>query len=217
MSSDKRRNTRNKSNLWQSVILIVVCFLLCFLFIGGITYARYVDDWSGRLNTDVAQWNIKVNGISLADTAAASKIDVELITVKDGVDTPSAIIEPGQSGYFEITINPCATEATATEDATPATEVSFTYTITVNTDAFPDGMSITGYSISNKSSVLATGTAMTVTRTVELPSGSAFTENDIHTVRFNWSWGESSEYDEDTKYFVSVSVSAEQYFGGQTA
>ena len=218
MSLHRQNNTHDKNNARLWILSVGVCLLLCVLLIGGISFARYVGDWNGRLDAEIAQWNIKVNGVSLADTAAASKIAVTMYTQNGDGHAPSEIIEPGQSGYFDIEINPCATEATETADATPATEVSFTYTVALNTDAMPTGMRITGYSLSDGSgNVLTSGTETTVSRTVELPKAGAFTKDDIHTVRFTWEWETGSDYDEDPDYYVYVIVSAEQYFGGQTA
>lgn len=207
MSLHRRGNVQNKNSARQWIILAVVCFLLCVLFIGGISYARYVESRSGRLEMNVAQWKMKVNGILLADTAAASKITVEFVPVESGVAVPSEKIKPGQSGYFDIEIDP------------NGTETSFTYRIKADIakSYLPNGMSIDGYSVSGDAPVeFDVGAERAVEGTMALPEAGIFSTDDKVTIRFFWTWADV-EFDEYAEYDIVVTAVVVQYCGEQTS
>lgn len=203
MLPHKRNDFNNKNNAKQWLIIAVACFLLCVVFICGISFARYVDGWNGRFDADVAQWKIKVNGISLADTAAASKIAVTMLP--DTVDSTVAAgkIKPGQTGYFNVEIDP------------DGTETSFSYTVEADVvmSKLPAGMSIDGYSINGGSRIeFAVGADRVVEDTVTLPDAGIFTPGDKITVRFYWTWRDVA-YDEFDEYSIVVTAVVTQYVG----
>lgn len=205
MSLHRRYNAHRKSNAWQWIILIVVCFLLCVLFIGGISFARYVGEWNGRLDANVAQWNMKVNGVSLADTAAASKIAVSMVPDPGDGTASSGKIKPGQSGYFDIEIDP------------EGTQVSFSYAVTLDTRFLPEGMSVTQYSMdggTNKTDLPADNCVRGNILLSETESG-IFTSDHKLAMRFYWTW-EDVAFNENGEYKLVVNASVQQYLGETT-
>lgn len=177
---------------------IAVCLLCGVVLLSGISFARYYGEWDGNLGADVAQWSMKVNGVSLADAAVASEISITL--VKDGEpSSPEGKIAPGQTGYFDIEIDPTGTE------------VSFTYQITAG-GALPNGMSLTGYTIAGAKTDFAPDAPKTVQKTVTLPKAGKFEATDKITVRFHWKW-DDADFDQSKEYNVTVTATVEQYCG----
>lgn len=203
---NKRNDTNSEDNARLRLILAVACLLLCVLLMGGITFARYFGDWNGSLETDVAQWKIKVNGVSLADTASASKITIDdcFYVVDNGVATKNpSIIRPGQSGYFDVEIDP------------DGTQTSFTYKMTLDARYFPDGMRVAEYSVDGgENKTIPADSCVTGDVFLSTASdGTVFTSANKLTVRFFWEWDENADFNEDADYWFSVNVSVEQYLG----
>lgn len=202
MSLRERYNVRNKGSLTRWIVSVAVCFIAAF-FLFAPTLARFANEWNGRFGTQVAQWNIKVNGVSLSDTAAASSIPIDFYL--DEATTPTSIVKPGQSGHFDIEI-----------DST-GTETSFSYTVGISAASrLPNGMSI--YYLNGETKVdFDAATGMTLSDDVKLPASGQFGESDIRTLRFYWKWDDVT-FEEFDAYSIVVAVSAVQYFveGGQT-
>lgn len=73
----------------------------------GISFARYVANWYGNMDTDIAQWNIKVNDVLLTKTSA---VPIKLY-YRDGdtyteSNSTTNLLRPGQSGYFDVELDP---------------------------------------------------------------------------------------------------------------
>lgn len=206
MSLHRRHTIHKKCDAWQWIFFVVVCFLLGVLLC-GVSFAGYVGDWNGRIDANVARWNIKVNGVSLADTAAASKIAVEFFPVENDVAVPSEKIKPGQSGYFDIVIDP------------EGNETSFTYSVKADIakSKLPNGMVKYGYSVNDGAKVeFADGADRSVENTVNLPRDGIFTAADKIEVRFYWIWNDVV-FDGFAEYDIVVTAAVVQYCGEKDA
>ena len=98
-----RYNSRRKNSNLKLYLFLAVLFIL------STTLARYANVSNFGISTQIAKWSIKINGEQLTsdkdtlDTKIQLNIDNQL---NDG------IIRNGDTGYFEIEIDPRGTEVT---------------------------------------------------------------------------------------------------------
>ena len=117
------------------VILLLVGLLL-FQIIQ--TYAKYLTTASGSTNIAVAEWNVKVNQISITDQT--SDISATIVPVFPGTSHIAAnIIAPTAEGYFDLNFD------------FSDVDVSLSYTINmeVNEDSPVQDLVATGYAIND--------------------------------------------------------------------
>ena len=112
-------------------ILFVLAFLFLIVLIGSYSYSKYRSDVTGEASTDVAKWNITVNGCNISkpdetdETCFASETNDTDGTVtilknfsitefsygnSDLNNVEKDKIAPGSSGEFAIKIKPNDTE-----------------------------------------------------------------------------------------------------------
>ena len=135
-------------------LLIILTFLFAVIILGSYSYSKYRSDITGEAKTDVAKWNISVNGCYIAKPSNNSDSTCYLETVNQSTGAVTVVrnfkitefvinnngngnvvdgkIAPGSSGTFNIKIKP------------NDTEVSFRYTI--NSHIEDDNLSLS-YSI----------------------------------------------------------------------
>lgn len=113
--------------------LLFYSFLALFLFSYN-TLARYTTYSINAVTADVAKWIIQINNIEISkDTQEISNI-IDLVPSSETKTTENKLA-PGQSGYFDIAINPAGTE------------VALEYTITLDITNVPTGITFKGYKL----------------------------------------------------------------------
>ncbi len=118
-------------------IVVILAFLFLIVLIGSYSYSKYRSDVTGQASSDVAKWNITVNGCNISKPDTTNSACFESVDNGDGTVTilrnfkisefsynnnnnnnvVNTKIAPGSSGQFVIRIRP------------NDTEVSFKYTI----------------------------------------------------------------------------------------
>ncbi len=134
MNLNERYKARHTKRLKR--FLSFYSFLALFLFSYN-TLARYTVFSTNTVNTHVAKWIIKINNLEIAnDTQEVSNI-IELVPSTE-TKTKDNKLAPGQSGYFDIAINPAGTE------------VALEYTINLDIANIPTGITLEGYKINRR-------------------------------------------------------------------
>lgn len=206
MSLHERYNAFTKRNIKQWLVLVIVCVLSAFFLIFGSSLARYTADWNGHLGTGIAQWKIQINGVTLSDDSVASALHVTLIPDTDVIPEYPEKIKAGQTGHFDVKIDPAGTQ------------VSFSYRVAVDlvNSKLPHGMHIDAYSVTvgeNIGSTIAfSKDDKSVGGVIALPVGGIFTTDNSVTVRFYWTW-EDVDFDEFAVYDIVVTATVQQYLG----
>ena len=102
----------------RRTIIILLIVLICIIYLAAsTTYTSYESNTSAKVESDIANWNIKVND-TLITTATTQEINIDTINwntehIREGTAAP------GTSGSLEITIDPTDTD------------VSFDYELTI--------------------------------------------------------------------------------------
>lgn len=140
-------------------ILIIIILLIILMFNIIQTYAKYLSVASGTANIAVAEWNIKVNNISIKDNQDISNTIIPVFPGTSNI--ASNIIAPTAEGYFDINL-----------DFTDA-DVSFTYTIhtSVSSESPVQDLVTTGYSLDNGAKITFPAYDTPITETISLNSG----------------------------------------------
>lgn len=107
-----------KSKYLEFVVSTILIILL-LIFILSSTYARYRSTKEFELNSNVARWNIKLNGNSLSDTAADFSTIVTPV-FPGNTNIAANVIAPKAEGYFDLVID------------YSEVDVSFTYSFNIN-------------------------------------------------------------------------------------
>ena len=93
----------NKKRDLRFVILFVVIVSCCLIYLFQSSYAKYRRGVSGRVSSEIASWNIKVNGEDIMDkkelTTTIEPTFLETENSNEGV------IAPGVEGYYLVTID----------------------------------------------------------------------------------------------------------------
>ena len=115
--------------------LALMSLFYCVTFMQD-TYAKYVSSATANAGLTIARWSILVN---TQDVVEESDFTETISPVFAGsTNIKSDVIAPTASGYFDIIING------------ENTDVSFTYTISIDTsDCVVEDLVITNYSIGN--------------------------------------------------------------------
>lgn len=117
------------------LLLLVIILLSLLTFIAIKIYAKYLTTADGNAQMKIANWNIKVNDLSIKNNTDISNTIVPIFPGNDNI--AENIIAPTAEGYFDLNF-----------DFTGA-DVSFTYKITtsVNENSSVKDLVATGYSI----------------------------------------------------------------------
>lgn len=95
--------TDTKKKDLKFIILFIVLVSCCLLYLFQSSYAKYRRQINGSVSSDIASWNIKVNGEDIANkktlTTTIEPTFLETENTKEGV------IAPGVTGYYTITID----------------------------------------------------------------------------------------------------------------
>lgn len=123
-------------------------FALTLLFYSSL--ARYIAVTENTPTIDVASWKIEVNG---NDISGEETVTNQITLVPNGESkTTDDKLAPGQTGYFDIIVNP------------EGTDVAIEYSITIDTSNLPTGIVLTTYEIVEDGDTGSFGTDYSITR-----------------------------------------------------
>lgn len=89
-------------------IALIIVILICLLYLkGNSTYTSYESEVTGNVESDIADWKIKVND-TLITTETEQVININSINWESN-HTRDGKASPGASGTIEITIDPTST------------------------------------------------------------------------------------------------------------
>ena len=133
--------TNAKKKDLKFVILFIVLVSCCLLYLFQSSYAKYRRQLEGTVSSDIASWNIKVNGDDIANkktlTTAIKPTFLESENTKEGV------IAPGVTGYYTIVIDAsdvdvnflCTIHSDVSVDSTVSDLKTLSYVINPVSDA----------------------------------------------------------------------------------
>lgn len=163
---EKYRYRCNKSRINISVYIVIA--MLSFF---AVTTARYTKASSGSSVINVAKWNIEINGFS-------NQNQIEIPITKEG-NSLDDIIRNGDTGYFDIVIDP------------DETEVSVEYSINVSfvkeSSLLSSYIEFESYSLNNGSKIDLNGSTA-INGEINLNGKSCLDSSDVKTYRIYWRW-----------------------------
>lgn len=95
--------TDTKKKDLKFIILFIVLVSCCLLYLFQSSYAKYRRQINGSVSSDIASWNIKVNGEDIANKKTLTTT-IEP-TFLESENTKEGVIAPGVTGYYTITID----------------------------------------------------------------------------------------------------------------
>lgn len=195
MTLKEKYTIKNKKRIKQFIFLYSI---LAIFFVMYSTLAKYEDTSEGYIKIAVANWKIALNGKELTSSNNTLTDSITLIpTTKINENNPSKI-KPGQTGYFDIEIDPTGTE------------VSFWYQVSLDlvNSVLPRGLNILSYSLDGGITSNTLPEDNTLSNTVSLGSKDMFTDSDVQRIRYYWNW-ESGEGEAST-YTIIANVKVKQ-------
>lgn len=189
----RKRYTIRKAGHFRTICLFFICF--SFIFSIYSTIAKYENDYAGYTNIDIANWEIKINDMKLTGNTSELANSIHLVpTTNINEDKPDKL-NPGQSGYFDIAINPAGTE------------VSFKYSLSIDTEksGLPQNFVIDSYSI-NGGTKTDLPSSKIVNDNIYLNGKDIFTAVDTQTIRYYWTWNEGDDDESSSRYLIYLKV-----------
>ena len=173
-------------------ILLFIMLLIpkCF------TLSRYKNSSNVTLGTDVARWNISVNGEQITNNTTDIESSVKIIPDTAG----ETQLGPGDTGYFDIEIDPSGTET------------SIEYVISIDLSHLPTGTKITScdLTVNAQTETLFVGDIHSIEDTISLTNGQALGSNDIHTYRVHCEIDDDVVLFEDDDFYVDIAIEGQQ-------
>lgn len=160
------------------LLIAFISLLMCLTFIQD-TYAKYVNNVNGEANLSIARWKILVNNEDITTGSLAQEVITPVFSGTDYIK--SDVIAPTSTGYFDIIID------------AKDTDVSFNYTITVNTssESSVTDLVTTGYSINDGEVINFENYNENITGTID------YNTIDITTIRVYVMWNDSDSNNMD--------------------
>ena len=128
-------NVKNR----RKILLIIICLLICSLVYMTVQiYAKYLSTASGNTSMNIANWNIKLNDLSVKTNTDISSTIIPVFPGNEHI-APN-IIAPTAEGYFDLNFD------------YSEVDVSFRYTIStnVNPNSSVTDLIATGYQINDE-------------------------------------------------------------------
>lgn len=153
------------------VLLAFVSLFLCVITVQD-TYAKYTSQANGTTDISIARWRILLNNFDVRDSLTSTSLITPVLN--NNANIANGVIAPTATGYFDIVI-----------DST-ATDVSFTYTITVDNDedTIVDDIVITGCYLNGQT---VSFTNNTISGTIRINSATK-----VNTLRVYIEWNDST-------------------------
>ncbi len=146
---------KNRKKILLLLIGICICILLFFIVQ---IYAKYITSTEGSTSLTIANWNIKVNDLSIKNNTDISNSIVPVFPGNEHIS--SNVIAPSAEGYFDLNLD------------FSSVDVSFKYEITAIADensSVQDLVSI-GYSIDDGEKIIFENYNTPITEVIELSS-----------------------------------------------
>lgn len=180
------------------ILLVLVIILTQLMTVPSI--ARYENVSDGRMKIKVAGWNFQLNGNNVIGTDSNMSDAIKLVPTTNISPTNPNLILPGQSGYFDVTIDPTGTG------------VAFTYKVRVNETKsnLPSNFKIVGYSFQKGDTYRSLPDNKIIRGDVLLNGMDYFSEDDIINIRYFWEYTTSGSAIADV-YEVCVDIDLKQY------
>lgn len=191
MTLREKYTIKNKKRFKQ-----FICFysMLCIMLVVYLSMARYKKTSEGYAKIDIANWKIEVNEQQLTSDNNYFKDEI-LLFPDTNIDlgNPYKIL-PGQTGHFDIKIDPTDTE------------VSIAYEIKINLEEskLSEKIKIEKYSINGGTEQILEN--HTVSSSIILNQNGKFTESDIQTIRFFWKWEQEVNTTQDYEVVADVQL-----------
>lgn len=195
MTLKEKYTIKNKKRMRQFIFLYSI---LAIFFVMYSSLAKYERTSEGYTKIAVANWKIALNGKELTSNSNTLTDSITLIPTTDIDANNPTKIKPGQTGYFDIEIDPTDTE------------VSFWYQVTLDltNSVLPSGLSISSYSLDGGTTTNTLPANNILSNTVSLGGNDIFTDSDVQTIRYYWSWANGDEG--DTAYTIIANVELKQ-------
>ena len=173
------------------LLLIGICICILLFYIVQI-YAKYLTSTEGSTHFTIANWNIKVNELSIKTDTDISSTIVPVFPGNDHI--ASGIIAPTAEGYFDLTFD--------FSDA----DVSFEYEITTTPDenSSVQDLVTTGYSIDDGEKISFENYNTPIKEIIELASNV-----EARKVRIYIMWNDSEDTQTMTNSDDTTSTSSE--------
>lgn len=182
----------------------VIRFLLFYLFLSSVlifysTFAKYTTVVEDAPTIDIANWNIKVNNSDSNTTQNLSNV-IKLTPDTTTQTTTDNKLAPGQTGHFDIIINP------------EGTDVALQYSLSFVTNTLPEGISLTNYEIIEDGITNAVQNNIIQGEITLNEQKDQLSANDVKTIRVYWKWNESSnDIPTGTEYYaISATIVIKQ-------
>lgn len=133
--------TNAKKKDLKFVILFIVLVSCCLLYLFQSSYAKYRRQLEGTVSSDIASWNIKVNGEDIANKKTLTTTIKP--TFLESENTKEGVIAPGVTGYYTIVIDAsdvdvnflCTIHSDVSVDSTVSDLKTLSYVINPVSDA----------------------------------------------------------------------------------
>lgn len=133
--------TNAKKKDLKFVILFIVLVSCCLLYLFQSSYAKYRRQLEGTVSSDIACWNIKVNGEDIANKKTLTTTIKP--TFLESENTKEGVIAPGVTGYYTIVIDAsdvdvnflCTIHSDVSVDSTVSDLKTLSYVINPVSDA----------------------------------------------------------------------------------
>lgn len=181
-------------NNHKKFILLLIGICICFLLYFTVQiYAKYLTSADGTTSLIIANWNIKVNNISIKDN---TDISASIVPVFPGTEhIASGIIAPTVEGYFDLNLD------------FSNIDVSFKYEIDVSSaeDSSVKDLVATGYSIDDGEKIMFENYNTPISEIIKLSD-----TIDSRNIRVYIMWNDDDESQTMTNIDDTISTSSEK-------
>lgn len=193
MTLKEKYAIKNKNRIKQ--LIFFYSFLVLFFLLYS-SFARYEHVSEGFAKIELANWKFMLNGKNVTSANSVLSDTITFVPTTNIIENNPTKIKEGQTGYFDVEINPTDTE------------VSFEYKVTIDRSSLPPNLTIDSYSINDGEKITLTAENK-IEDTVLLEGKNIFTSDDIKKIRFFWNWpDEITDVEVGT---VVVNVELKQY------
>ncbi len=193
-----------KKKYWLIVLPLFLLFTICYV---KFTFALFESNRINTTSLDLAKWQIKVNDATV--DGSTSTFTIDNITWTTSPKVKEGKIAPGQSGSFEVTIDP------------NLTETSIRYDMTFDFSKINDSnIYVTSITEVNGKPIVRSGeyTYSNIITLSEIQNG------ETNTIKVNLEWiNDENNNDKDTYIYenfagdlrIPVTVTITQHFDGE--
>ena len=175
---------------------ILILFFIVLLFPRYYSVSRFASVSDIDSSTGIANWVISINGQNLTSSTTNIESQIKIIHDNDG----ETELGPGDTGYFDIEINPAGTE------------VSIEYTINMNLGHLPTGTTITGCDLITNSNTqnFFTGNTHVIEDSINLNNNQPLSNSDTHKYRVHCKIDDDAVLTAEDDYYVSIAIDIQQ-------